>query len=131
MKSTHADVFKILINKKYGGFGFSTRAIELYKLRNPNTEYSGSRNLRTDIEMIKIVEELGPLANSEFSSLCVETIPAIYKNHWNISEYDGMENIVIKYDRYKLDEVARIVNDNEISDELKVKQLKSLIINER
>lgn len=50
-----------------------------------------SSDLRTDLNLVKVVEELGEEANGMFAELVVVEIPDGVK--WEIDEYDGLETI--------------------------------------
>ena len=83
---------KVVINKCYGGFGLSARAVAMLRecgALNPE-EYSGHID-RTNPDLIRVVETLGHLANDEFAKLKVVTIPDGIS--WYIHDYDGMESI--------------------------------------
>jgi len=82
---------KVVINKCYGGFGLSEKAIELYK------KLSGEQNVydfcipRTDKHLIEVIEQLGKDANNEYSNLAIVEIPDGIE--YEIDDYDGMETI--------------------------------------
>lgn len=79
---------KIVINRCYGGFGLSEKALKLYEelaQENPNT-YNFERNCP---HLVQVVEQLGKEANGDFSDLKIVEIPDGVE--WCIEEYDGME----------------------------------------
>src|SRR5687767_9236468 len=100
---------KIVINKCYGGFGLSRKALhELRKMGNeyalaeidigeywPNSKMKRSKNLenfcseipRNDEQLISVVEKLGEKANSRFARLRIVNIPDGID--WEIDDYDG------------------------------------------
>ena len=114
---------KILINKCYGGFGLSQKAIKWlidnkgWKVKSENydddsikiTKYSkdnikffgGEYSIlsycldRTDKDVIECVETLGSDANGRFSDLKIIEIPDDIE--YEIDEYDGIESISEKH----------------------------------
>jgi hypothetical protein len=104
---------KIVINSDYGGFGLSEEAIKLYfKYKGWNLvteetkhemplfykDFIGDDNLfseynleRNDATLVRVVEELGDKANSNYSLLKIVEIPEGV--HWYIEEYDGREHV--------------------------------------
>jgi hypothetical protein len=101
---------KIAINKSYGGFVLSDKAMKRYaELANINlvyedgefyTEYVDPDNLyvdsdisRDDVNLIKVIEELGGDASYKHSDIVVKEIPDNCK--WRIVERDGKEIIRI------------------------------------
>lgn len=99
---------KIVLNKCYGGFSLSEKAVlRLVELGNKvalagfekQNEYieNGKLSLisdccreiyRHDPDLIKVVEELGDEANGPCAKLQIEDIPG-----YEIHEYDGFESI--------------------------------------
>lgn len=108
---------KVVINTDYGGFGLSPKAVELlfkikgwhlirqdtdtgfthfYKDEISNDHYFTERDLeRNDLDLVKVVEELGKEANGHFASLKIVEIPRGVV--WDIVEYDGMEHVAEKH----------------------------------
>lgn len=111
---------KIVINKRFGGFGLSDEAIRLYakkkgikiypvtnendslvlyflspaktKEDQKNAEILKDWNIkRDDPALVEVVKELGKKANGTFCDLKIVEIPNNVK--WEISEYDGKETI--------------------------------------
>ena len=102
---------KIAINRDYGGFGLSNKAIELlltkkeipyridgtsctgsYEFVNLDTDeriYYGIFTDRTDKDLIDVIEELGSEANSWASDLKIVEVPTDVE--WEIKDYDGKE----------------------------------------
>ena len=81
---------KIVINKKFGGFGLSEVAFNRYKNESGNTDckYDGHIN-RADPILVSIVEELQEDSWGGFAELSVVEIPDGVD--WEIEEYDGKE----------------------------------------
>jgi hypothetical protein len=106
---------KVVINSDFGGFGLSDLAIGRY-LEIKGIEYETKQERgytcffhkgflgsdehyineydieRNDPALVRVVEELGDVANSNYSSLKVVEIPDDVK-YWFIVEYDGKEHI--------------------------------------
>lgn len=92
---------KIVINRCFGGFGLSAKAVSLYcnrkgirpgRYNESKQWYEGfvDRDLpRDDPILIEIVEQLGDLSFGPFAELLVVEIPNDVK--WQIEEYDGRE----------------------------------------
>ena len=84
---------KVVINRRYGGFGLSEEAYKYLKLEwsNYGQEY---REDRSNPNLIKVVEALGETANGRFAYLTIVEIPD--EVNWNIYDNDGMEHIYDK-----------------------------------
>jgi len=82
---------KVVINRKYGGFGLSQRALDRYnELTDRNVKYHWDIP-RNDPMLVQMVEELGEEANNRYSDLKVVNIDDDIA--WYIHDYDGMEEI--------------------------------------
>ena len=85
---------KVVINRCYGGFGLSSKALtrycELSNIVNPEDFYVWDIE-RTDPILIQIVEEMGEDADDAYSKLKIIEIADDVK--WHIEEYDGIEHI--------------------------------------
>jgi hypothetical protein len=82
---------RVVINSCYGGFSLSEDALDKYKalagIDDSNFfEYDIARD---DPYLIKIVREMGELANGPCADLKIVEIPADV--NWIIQEYDGIE----------------------------------------
>lgn len=68
---------KIVLNRKHGGFGLSSRAVQLYaEMRGvPPDSFSFYSLPRTDPNLIAVVEQLGDAVNTKYSKLQVVHIP--------------------------------------------------------
>lgn len=78
---------KVVINRCWGGFDLSDKAIAMFKeLSGGETSYNRDNPL-----LVKVVETLGEEANTEYSSLKVVEIPDGVDYY--IDDYDGMETI--------------------------------------
>jgi len=99
---------KVVINTCYGGFGLSKKALEMYSvlkygenlveedkgfysIKNGADEITEYNIERDDPFLVKVVEELGKEANSDFSKLRVKEIPD--GSEWEIEEQNGNERL--------------------------------------
>lgn len=90
---------KVVINKKYGGFALSDKAIEMLAERKGMTFrqvedllYPNEHRIeRHDPDLIAVVETLGKEANHQFAS-DLEVV-SIFGQQYLINEYDGLESI--------------------------------------
>ena len=152
------ETFPVLYNNCYGGFGYSKKAVEEYNKRLPagstkiNVEVGGglfSRMLcegtkeeggseqkfvweieRGDPLMVQICLELGDEANGKHAKIAMREVPRKFEKHYVIGEYDGLEQVQIDFKRYQLDKIKRIVNDDSISSEVKVKMTQDTLLEE-
>jgi len=82
---------EVVLNKCYGGFGLSEKALKLYE------HYSGKTNVEYDDiprhsrHLVRVVKELGDEANKNWSQLSIETITP--DSPYEIYEHDGKERI--------------------------------------
>lgn len=101
---------KVVINKRYGGFGISLKAaermaelgskyaieeLEYYKSKGNERWYGGISIDRSDPILVQVVEELGEESFDERSSLKIVTIPDDVE--YEIMDYDGMESVHEKH----------------------------------
>jgi len=109
---------KVVINRKYGGFGLSDRAVQTLialgmtvcdadeddnnKVDFVHTNkglcgYWCARNydkaFRCDPRVVQVVEEMGSEANGPSAALRVVDIPFDTTEGWDIGDHDGMERI--------------------------------------
>lgn len=92
---------KVVINRRYGGFGLSKEGQELYcelkgidpgKYNKSFFYYEGLVEhdiARDDPLLVEVVEVLGEKASGAYAGLKIVDIPDDVK--WEIEEYDGME----------------------------------------
>lgn len=110
---------KFIINKSYGGYGYSQSAVNEYNqrmvemdknfkvIRSPTPDYQDIP--RDDIVMIKVVEDMGENANDRWSNLKIIAIPYEYYVGVEIEEYEGMEFWKINVDKYKLHKIEEVL----------------------
>ncbi len=87
----------IVINKCYGGFGLSDRAIVEYKKMAGITDpdWYDRDVARDDPYLVKIVKDMGMAANGSHANLSIVEIPGDVE--WQIEEYDGNEWVAEKH----------------------------------
>lgn len=94
---------KILYNNYYGGFAFSDAFLTEYKSRTGkdlnimNALFrTGPSSIRCDPDAIAIFEENGSTWSSgNEAELAIYEFPDVFKNYWEIDEYDGNETVRI------------------------------------
>ncbi len=94
---------KIVINRCYGGFGLSPRAIALFRRiervkpdDEANHEYFCAFDIPRDHPtLIKIVEKLGEAAGDDGTKLKIVEVPDDV--NWYIEEYDGLEHVAERH----------------------------------
>ena len=85
---------KIVINKCYGGFGLSQKAIDWFKTKGAEDTDSFYED-RSNPLLVECVEVLGPDSHTDYSKLRVVEIPDDVE--WEIKDYDGDEWISEKH----------------------------------
>ena len=75
---------KIVINRCYGGFGLSEKAMKFLGIGSEWPDIA-----RNDPKLVECVEKLGEEANDTCAELKVVEIPDDV--NWEIGEYDGLE----------------------------------------
>lgn len=113
---TSHQVCGVIYNSSYGGFNYSQKALQLYNQSGQSTEkdsYHTESPTRFDQIMVQIVEQLGKEASGDCSSLrlvyvCQEHLPFIH-----ISEYDGMEDVMIDWGIYALTIIHQVTQSDQ------------------
>lgn len=114
---------KVVINKCYGGFGLSDKAVEacialgmtvgdeysegkdFTRLKESHfgkycAERENRNEFRCDPRVVQVVEELGEEAYGDFANLEVVEIPFDGPEGWYIDNYDGLEHIVEQHNTW-------------------------------
>ena len=87
---------KVVINKCFGGFSLSKKAVEFLGLEwDGYGYYFDNPEDRSDPELIKCVEQLGDKANGPHANLKIVEIPDDIE--YVIEEYDGNEWVAEKH----------------------------------
>lgn len=82
---------KVVINKCFGGFGLSKKALSAYKeLSGLNIKHD-CEIYRADPYLIQVVEEMGEYSWGNYAELKIIEIPDDVE--WEICEYDGLEHV--------------------------------------
>jgi hypothetical protein len=119
----------VLYNTCYGGFSVSRAAVKEYMKLRPDVNYlCTERNVpRHDPDMVRVVQTLGERANGECARIAIKRIPVEYVGYYVIGEYDGMEDVMIKYDKFKLDSVKSILKDGALSKSDKLARISAVV----
>lgn len=123
---------QILYNSCYGGWALSKKAYKLYNLRkNENSNKLKVYTRRRDPILIQIYYELGDEFDDKYSRTMVETIPKKYEYSYYIQACNGLENVIIDYTKYKLDEIKNklkeILENTTINNDEKINKLQEFI----
>jgi hypothetical protein len=88
---------RIVINDCYGGFGLSDAAFSKYKEMAGITasDFYDRDVPRDDPYLVKIVKEMGSLANGRHANLKIVEVPGDVD--WIVQEYDGAEWIAERH----------------------------------
>jgi hypothetical protein len=88
---------RIVINDCYGGFSLSDAAVIKYMdmAGITDTDFYDRDIPRNDPYLVKIVKEMGSLANGSCANLKIVEIPGDVE--WVVQEYDGAEWIAEKH----------------------------------
>jgi hypothetical protein len=103
---------KLVINAEFGGFSVSQTLLDLYNARTAKSVsgYCAFRDEseRSDPELVKLVEQLGPKAShGGGGKLVVQEIPDGVS--WSITDYDGSEGISLDYSKNRTDFVDKLL----------------------
>ena len=87
---------KIAINRCWGGFGLSKKALQYLGSEWDGYGYRCDDNrIRMNAKLIECIEKLGEKANGECSEIKIVEIPDDVE--WYIDDYDGMESVHEKH----------------------------------
>jgi hypothetical protein len=105
---------KVVINKCFGGFGLSDKAVEacialgmtvgnefdegkdfihLPEDGQYYAEHTHTNAFRCDLRVVQVVEQLGDEANGFCAKLKIVEIPFDGPKGWHIEDYDGKEHV--------------------------------------
>jgi hypothetical protein len=122
---------EIMFNASYGGFSFSKAAMEEYQKRCPEKDWIEDWKMdRHDPVMVRIVKEMGNRANGSFSNIQLQKIQSDFLHHYKISEYDGLENVVIDYNAYRIDTAKAILRDTNLTKSDKLARVSAVLNSE-
>lgn len=123
-----------IINRRHGGYGYSTKAIDEYNKRrtksNPdlkNLDYKDDWIIRrTNKIMVEIVKEMGDEASGKYAGLDIWYVNKDLINYIVRSEYDGLENITYDVNKYKVDKIKEII-ESTVTEIEKCSEIKKVI----
>jgi hypothetical protein len=123
----------VAVNKCYGGFSLSEKAVEILrtrlgdpKIQSYSFEDSDGKFSRHNPVLIEVINELGEEADGPFAKIVVVYIEEKYKGFYSISEYDGMEGVKINYNKFSNAEIKQILY-SEDDDSTKIQKMKEII----
>jgi hypothetical protein len=137
------ETIAVLYNHCYGGWTLNPLVTELYNERkkaiNPAfkpvtcmPDDYGSVVTRHDPLLVDIYYELGAnFDGASYSQTNVETIPAKYKDYYDIQEYDGYETVIINHEKYALgslkEQLRTLLENTATTDAEKIKAVRQLL----
>lgn len=86
---------KVIINRCWGGFSLSKKALKMISEKGVGTSYdeTSANSFRFNPTVVEVVEQLGDEANGDYAKLRIVEIPFESDEGWYIDDYDGMETI--------------------------------------
>jgi hypothetical protein len=135
-KPTEEHTIGVAVNRCYGGFSLSEKAVEMLRTRlgDPKIKsysfdscYDGDDGYcRHHPVLIEVINELGEEADGSFAEIEIDYIEEKYKGFYSISEYDGMEGVKINYNKFTNHEIIRIIK-MDLDDTQKVLMIKAIV----
>jgi hypothetical protein len=138
-KPTEEHTIGVAVNRCYGGFSLSEKAVEILRTRmgDPKIQSYSFQSYYSDDDddgrysrrhpvLIEVINELGEEADGPFAEIDVEYIEEKYKRFYSISEYDGMEGVKINYNKFTNHEIKQILY-SEDDDSTKIQKMKQII----
>jgi hypothetical protein len=130
---TDQTTITIMVNACYGGFGLSEAAMDEYRRRRPSSDVGVAGGdayydiARHDALMVQVVKELGHAANGPCAAIELWQIPSRYVNHYSIREYDGMENVAVHRNAYRVDAAREILRQETLTKTEKLARLAAVM----
>ena len=136
------EMIEVLYCNTYGGWSLSEKARKMYGERKGkikreiNRENTGDTiyfrgfEKRHDPILLEIYKELGTEFDGKYSYSEIEEIPKKYENYYTITEYDGLETVVIDYHKYDKDMYKmsiEIILKSEMNNDDKIKELEKFV----
>lgn len=112
------ETIEVLYNAQYGGYRLSEKAKKISKERKTDEDDEDDRDT---LLILQIFNELGDEFNGEFCTARSEKILKKYKNFYKITEYDGLEDVIIDDEKY---EYVRILFHDTMTDKEKIIKMK-------
>ena len=85
---------KFVINNCFGGFELSDEANKMLNGFTVDQYGYNDYSMRSDSDLIEVVEKLGDKANGTYSELKVVEVPDNITD-WMITDYDGLETLYV------------------------------------
>jgi len=98
----------ILLNSCYGGFDIAYK----YSI-HASIGYTIPNKYRTDPVILALFMKYGPEIGTKHSEIYMEFIPDKYSEFYRIHEYDGQENIIIDYAKYKVQKIKKLAEESD------------------
>ena len=118
----------IMYNTCYGGFSVSNSAIEEYRRQCPEAQEVSCYSVeRHDPVMVGIVQRMGERANGQCAKINLKEISAEYLGFYEIDAYDGMEHVIIQYDKFQLDSIKSILRDQGLNKTDKLSRIAAVL----
>ena len=118
----------IMYNTCYGGFSVSEAALEEYRRQCPEAQEVSCYSVeRHDPVMVGIVQRMGERANGQCAKINLKEISAEYLGFYEIDAYDGMEHVIIQYDKFKLDCIKSLLKDKVLNKADKLARIAAVV----
>jgi len=137
MEENKEEMIRVLYCDVYGGWNLSRKAIKMYRERtgkinteNPENNIYYLHIERHDPILLEIYNELGTEFDGKYSHSEIEEIPKKYENYYTITEYDGLETVVIDYHKYDKDMYKiniETILKSEMNNDDKIKELEKFV----
>jgi len=137
MEENKEEMIRVLYCDVYGGWNLSRKAIKMYRERtgkinteNPEDNIYFLYIERHDPILLEIYKELGTEFDGKYSQSEIEEIPKKYENYYTITEYDGLETVVIDYHKYDKDMYKiniETILKSEMNNDDKIKELEKFV----
>jgi hypothetical protein len=137
MEENKEEMIRVLYCDVYGGWNLSKKAIKMYRERtgkinteNPEDNIYFLYIERHDPILLEIYKELGKEFDGKYSQSEIEEIPKKYENYYTITEYDGLETVVIDYHKYDKDMYKiniETILKSEMNNDDKIKELEKFV----
>jgi hypothetical protein len=127
------DTIGVLYNTCYGGFCLSYQAVTLINRRYADLGKTSITELsdipRTDPDILEVYRQLGSdNFSGRNSKIAVEYINKKYEHFFKITDYDGIESVIIDYSNSVITEINNILN-TQLPDSEKITNIKYTLNN--
>lgn len=121
------EMFKVVYNSCYGGFGLSKDAMCEYNRRmSTNLEYVEGID-RSNPLLIDLVETMGKAVNDKYCKLKIKEFKLKYKGFIDWDEHDGKEYVYVNYNRYLIYNIRHVTKDTSMSSYEKINSIQSIL----